>query len=48
VAALDAFFQNDEGHNQRTIWHTILFDPELQIGAAEYTYGAHIATTVWC
>jgi len=41
-AELLTFFQNDEGHDQRTIWHTILFDPELQIGAAEYTYeGSH-------
>jgi len=41
-AELLAFFQNDEGYDQRTVWHTILFDPELQIGAAEYTYeGTH-------
>jgi hypothetical protein len=41
-AKLLAFFQDDEGHDQRTFWHTMLFDPELQIGAAEYTFdGTH-------
>ncbi|HJY87932.1 MAG TPA: hypothetical protein VKE24_13945 [Candidatus Acidoferrales bacterium] len=41
-AELLVFFQNDEGYDQRTIWHTILFDTEQQIGAAEYTFeGTH-------
>src|SRR5437762_10655022 len=37
-AELLAFFENDEGYDQKTVWHNILFDPEMQIGAAEYTY----------
>lgn len=37
-ADLLAFFKNDEGYDQRTVWHTVLFDQELQIGVAEYTY----------
>jgi hypothetical protein len=37
-----AFFQDDEGYDQRTVWHNILFDPDLQVGAVEYTYeGTH-------
>jgi hypothetical protein len=39
---LRAFFENDEGYPQRTVWHTIVFDEEQQVGAAEYTYdGTH-------
>src|SRR5512146_1167050 len=37
-AELLVFFKNDEGRDQRTVWHTILFDEDLQLGAAEYTY----------
>lgn len=33
-----AFFTNDEGLPQCTEWHTVVFDPERQLGAAEYTY----------
>jgi hypothetical protein len=39
---LRAFFENDEGYDQRTAWHTIVFDEDQQVGAAEYTYeGTH-------
>jgi hypothetical protein len=39
---LQSFFEADEGHEQRTVWHTVLFDEAQQIGAAEYTYdGTH-------
>jgi hypothetical protein len=41
-ADLQAFFEDDEGYPQRTVWHNIVFDEEQQIGAAEYTYeGTH-------
>jgi SnoaL-like protein len=41
-AELRAFFEADEGYDQRTVWHTIVFDEEQQAGAAEYTYeGTH-------
>lgn len=41
-SALLAFYQNDEGHPQRTVWHTRLFDEVQQRGMAEYTYeGTH-------
>jgi ketosteroid isomerase-like protein len=41
-AELRAFFEADEGYDQRTVWHTIVFDEEQQLGAAEYTYeGTH-------
>jgi hypothetical protein len=34
--------KNDEGYEQRTVWHTVIFDEAQQIGAAEYTYeGTH-------
>lgn len=33
-----AFFRNDGGHPQSTIWHHVLFDETHQIGAAEYSY----------
>ena len=36
--ALRAFFEADEGQDQRTTWHTIIFDEERQEGAVEYTY----------
>jgi hypothetical protein len=35
---LQEFFENDEGHEQRTTWHTVIFDEAQQLGAAEYTY----------
>lgn len=39
---LKKFFINDEGFEQKTTWHTIIFDEEEQTGAAEYTYeGTH-------
>jgi hypothetical protein len=39
---LQAFFEADEGYEQRTVWHTIIFDETQQAGAAEYTYnGTH-------
>ena len=37
-AALLAFFEADDGHPQRTVWHTCLFDEVHQRGMAEYTY----------
>ncbi len=41
-AQLRAFFEADEGCSQRCVWHTIIFDEDQQIGAAEYTYdGTH-------
>ncbi len=39
---LQAFFEADEGYPQKTVWHTIIFDEDRQIGAGEYTYeGTH-------
>jgi hypothetical protein len=39
---LQAFFEDDEGYPQRTVWHNIIFNEEQQVGAAEYTYdGTH-------
>lgn len=41
-AALRAFFEDDGGLPQSTIWHHVLFDEAQQLGAAEYTYvGSH-------
>lgn len=41
-AELRAFFEDDGGYPQRTTLHTLLFDEEQQVGAAEYTYeGTH-------
>ena len=41
-AQLRAFFEADEGCSQRCVWHTIIFDEDQQVGAAEYTYdGTH-------
>jgi hypothetical protein len=37
-ASLRAFFEADEGADQRTDWHLVLFDEARQIGAVEYTY----------
>ena len=37
-AELLEFFSNDEGYDQNTVWHRILFDEEAQEGVAEYTY----------
>ena len=37
-AALQAFFADDAGREQRVIWHTVVFDPARQVGAVEYTY----------
>ena len=32
----------DPGNEQKTEWHTIIFDESIQTGAAEYTYeGTH-------
>jgi hypothetical protein len=46
---LQNFFENDEGYEQCTIWHTVIFDEAQQVGAAEYTYqGTHrYHGTVW-
>ena len=41
-AQLRAFFDDDEGYPQRTVWRTIVFDEEQQVGIAEYTFdGTH-------
>ena len=41
-AELLEFFRNDEGYEQSTVWHNVVFDEERQVGAAEYTYqGTH-------
>ena len=41
-AALRGFFEDDDDKEQRLNWHTIVFDPAQQAGAAEYTYeGTH-------
>lgn len=41
-AQLLEFFRNDEGYEQSTVWHNVIFDEERQVGAAEYTYqGTH-------
>ena len=41
-AELVAFFEADDNYDQRTVWHTIVFDEERQVGAVEYTYdGTH-------
>jgi ribosomal-protein-serine acetyltransferase len=41
-AALRGFFEDDEDKEQHVDWHTIVFDPAQQVGAAEYTYeGTH-------
>jgi hypothetical protein len=40
--SLKSFFEDDEGLEQSTIWHNIVFDEAQQLGAAEYTYdGSH-------
>lgn len=33
-----AFFRDDEGLDQLTTWHNIVFDEAQQLGAAEYTF----------
>lgn len=35
---LREFFEADEGQDQHTQWHLVIFDEDTQIGAAEYTY----------
>lgn len=37
-ADLRAFFENDEGLEQQSVWHNLVFDEAQQIGVAEYTY----------
>ncbi len=37
-----AFFEADEGQEQKTVFHTMIFDEFRQMGAVEYTYeGTH-------
>ncbi len=39
---LHRFLADDEGRDQSTVWHTVVFDQDQQVGAAEYTYeGTH-------
>ena len=40
---LRAFYEHDEGFEQSTVWHNILFDETQQLGVAEYTYDG-----TWC
>jgi hypothetical protein len=41
-AQLRAFFEADEGFEQRTVWRAMVFDEEQQMGFAEYTFeGTH-------
>jgi ribosomal-protein-serine acetyltransferase len=41
-SALRGFFEDDADREQILAWHTIVFDPAQQVGAAEYTYeGTH-------
>ncbi len=35
---LFAFFGADDPPPMSLVWHHLVFDPELQVGAAEYTY----------
>ena len=48
-ADLQAFFENDEGLEQQSVWHNILFDEARQLGVAEYTYDGtwRCHGTVW-
>jgi hypothetical protein len=48
-ADLQAFFENDEGLEQQSVWHHILFDEARQLGVAEYTYDGswRYHGTVW-
>jgi hypothetical protein len=48
-ADLQAFFENDEGLEQQSVWHHILFDEAQQVGVAEYTYDGswRYHGTVW-
>jgi hypothetical protein len=39
---LRAFFEDDQGLDQRTDWRTVIFDEARQLAAVEYTYqGTH-------
>lgn len=38
---LRAFFEDDGGHPQRSLFHVAVFDEDQQTGAAEYTYKGH-------
>jgi SnoaL-like domain len=46
---LHGFFEADDGYDQQTVWHRIVFDEAQQVGAVEYTYdGTHrYHGTVW-
>ena len=48
-ADLQVFFENDEGLEQQSVWHNILFDEARQLGVAEYTYDGtwRYHGTVW-
>lgn len=40
--SLRAFFEADDGREQKTTFHTVIFDEPRQIAAVEYTYdGSH-------
>ena len=40
--SLRAFFEADEGREQKTYFRTVIFDEPRQIAAVEYTYeGSH-------
>jgi len=39
---LRTFFEADDGQEQRTTFHTVIFDESRQVAAVEYTYeGSH-------
>ncbi|MBI1763360.1 MAG: nuclear transport factor 2 family protein [Acidobacteria bacterium] len=40
---LQAFFEHDEGLEQSTVWHNVIFDEAQQVGVVEYTYDG-----AWC
>lgn len=41
-ASLRAFFEADEGREQSTVFHTVIFDEARQVASVEYTYeGSH-------
>ncbi len=46
---LRAFYEHDEGFEQSTVWHNVVFDEAQQVGVAEYTYDGtwRYHGTVW-
>jgi hypothetical protein len=46
-AALFEFFGGDDPPPMQMAWHTVLFDEDEQMGAAEYTYTGRTRTMAW-